>query len=89
MPHAPGHLREAFAIWVDEGCSAPLVDVDADGNHIFYDEKPRSIRWLMGQLWHCSDIMPRDLCDELDMERGSTYAMAVHRLSKDGLVPVG
>ena len=88
MPHAPGHLRDAFAEWAEDGWNASEVDLDWSGNHIFHDGKPRSIRWLMGQLWHCSDIMPWGLCEQLDMPRGSTYASAVQLLAKDR-APVG
>jgi hypothetical protein len=44
--------------------------------HFFYDGSPRSARWLLGQLWRCSDVSGA-LCDELDLPRGSTYAAAV------------
>ncbi len=50
----------------------------------FYDGQPRSIDWLFGQLWHCSDIIPGDVCEYyLDIERGSTYAQAVQRLAAE------
>lgn len=39
-------------------------------------------KFIIGQLWNCSDIMPRDLCDELDMARGSTYAQGVRGIAK-------
>jgi hypothetical protein len=87
MPHVGGHLRTAFAVWI-ENRFPPEVDLDHFGDHIFNDGKPRSIRWLMGQLWHCSDIMPWDVCEQLDMPRGSTYASAVQLLAKDR-APVG
>lgn len=38
-------------------------------------------RWLTGQLWNCTDVLPRNLCDDLEIYRGSTYAMAVRKLS--------
>lgn len=74
MPHAPGHLRDVFVEWVEAGMPDGLV-----GEDVFY-EGPRPTRWLLGQLWHCSDIMPGYVCEELDMPRGSTYAMAVRTL---------
>jgi hypothetical protein len=55
---------------------------DHGGGDIFYDGEPRPIGWLVGQLWHCSDIMPWLLCDELDLPRGSTYGMAVQDMSR-------
>ena len=77
--HAQGHIRGAFIDWFDEGMPA---EVPAEGpEHYFYDGKPRSARWLIGQLWHCTDVMPSDLCAELDMPIGSTYARAVQQIA--------
>jgi hypothetical protein len=73
--HSPGHLREAFGEWVEDGMRDELV-----GEDIFY-EGPRPIRWLLGQLWHCSDIMPWNLCDDLGVPRGSTYGASVQAIS--------
>jgi hypothetical protein len=81
MPHVGGHLRDAFSIWVERGFP-PEVDLDSFGDHIFNDRNSRSARWLIGQLWHCSDIMPGTLCDELAMPCGSTYAQAVQLLAR-------
>src|SRR2546428_8828536 len=73
--HAPGYLRDAFADWVEEGMPS---EVEAEGpGHFFYDGEPHSARWLLGQLSHCSDIMPWLLCDDLGLPQGSTYAEAV------------
>ena len=77
--HSPGHIREAFVDWADEGTPA---EVPAEGpEHFFYDGKPRSARWLIGQLWHCTDVMPSDLCAKLDMPIGSTYAGAAQQIA--------
>jgi hypothetical protein len=74
--HAPGHLREAFVDWVDGGAEAETVVVG-------YAETEMPIGWLLGVLWNCPDIMPSDLCRELDMLQGSTYAQAVRRLKRE------
>ena len=67
--HSPGHLRDAFRDWIESGMSVngPIV--------IEEEEKPLS--WLIGELWNCSDILPSDCCNELDIRRGSTYGQAV------------
>ena len=31
-------------------------------------------RAASGKVWNCTDIMPRDLCNSLDVPQGSTYA---------------
>ena len=35
---------------------------------------------LCGKLWNCTDILPRDACNDLDIRQGSTYAMAARVL---------
>ena len=40
-------------------------------------------RWLVGQLWHCKDIMPSEYCEMLDLPRGSSFARAARRLRED------
>jgi hypothetical protein len=55
-----------FADWVED----PAILSEPDRQSLF------------GALWHCSDIMPALLCDELDMPRGSTYASAVQLLAE-------
>jgi hypothetical protein len=71
--HAPGHLREAFETWVEDGATASTVAVG-------WDDTTVPIRWLIGHLWNCSDIMPSGLCAQLDMPAGTTYARAVRHL---------
>ncbi len=78
MSHVGSHLRDAFTEWVENGATDDEVPGD-----VFYDGHSRSLRWLFGQLWHCSDIMPWDLCAELEMPAGSTYASAVQALSAE------
>ena len=72
--HAPGHLRDAFTEWVeDDGAESATVPVGSAGDE-------RSTEWLIGQLWNCCDCMPRDLCAELNLPQGSTYAQGVRSL---------
>ena len=40
-------------------------------------------RWLMGKLWNCCDVIPESLCDELDLRRGSTYAVGGLKLLRE------
>lgn len=57
--HAPGHLRDAFCDWVEAG-----MRDDEVGAGVLY-EGPRPLRWLLGQLHNCSDILPTWVADEL------------------------
>jgi hypothetical protein len=77
MSHFPGHLRDAFAGWVDEGMPAEAV---VEVNYERVDWPPDR---LLGQMSHCTDIMPATLCDELGMRYGSTYAAAAQALLRE------
>ncbi len=63
--HAPSHLREAFCDFMDY---AEVPEIDG---------QKRSLNWLVGQLWDCTDIMPAEHCGNLDLPLGSTYAQGV------------
>lgn len=66
--HAPGHLRDAFVRFVG----------DKDG-----PAQGAIVRQVAGKLWNCTDIMPEHVCEALDMEGGSTYAMGARKILKD------
>ena len=71
--HAPDYLREAFQdaiAW--DGELAKTVVIDDVG----IDEEERSLGWLAGQLWNCTDVLPGIECLALDIPLGSTYARA-------------
>ena len=72
--HYGTHMRQAFCDWVDEGMP-PLAAVEVN-----YEPVTWPADKLLGRMCHCSDIMPRDTCDQLELERGSTYARAAQRL---------
>ena len=82
--HAPDEYRAAFLGWIgalpDGGWSefdhAAFVAPEVDG-------KPRSARWLAGQLSNCADIVPGWACDNLDIAQGSTYAQAARKVVSD------
>jgi hypothetical protein len=73
--HAPTHLREALQDYLDS-------DIPAKEFRLEHDGEERSLDWLLGQLWHCTDVLPAGYCDQLDIPKGSTYAQAV-RLMKE------
>lgn len=37
-------------------------------------------RALAGRLWSCTDILPHDACDDLDISPGSTCAQAARQV---------
>jgi len=84
--HAPGHLRNAFCDWWEYHCYLDDREYDCDLDYLddlvsvgdYGDRRP--VRWLVGRLWNCTDIMPGDICNDLDLAPGSTYAQGVRRL---------
>ena len=82
--HAPGHIRGAFLDWIERGAddASVCIDDDPDGEH--------PVRWILGQLWNCTDVMPgvefRELASVLEGEgielRRSSYAAAVRAVAQ-------
>ena len=72
--HAPGHLRDAFLEWTEEQEGDTVVV------GLYEEEKP--LAWILGQLWNCTDILPGDCCNDLDLPSGSTYARAVRAVKE-------
>jgi len=79
--HAPGHLRDAFQVWLDawemagwDGYNHPKVKTHE------INGKPAGLRWLTGQLWNCTDCLPSEYCTVLDLQQGSTYAQAARKI---------
>jgi hypothetical protein len=63
--HVGGHLREAFEELV--------TGQGLHGDHA-HDGQILTPQRLTGLLWNCTDMMNRDMCTELDMPSGSSYA---------------
>lgn len=89
--HAPSHLRYAFLHGVGEdpwsAWPAPLAEEEAvvhfsAGLAEWWAGQTveQRARWLTGQLWNCSDVVPSTTCMELDLPQGSTYARAARHL---------
>ncbi|MBA7632945.1 hypothetical protein ES703_40501 [subsurface metagenome] len=74
--HAPGHLRDAFLQYLDQGSDSDTVTVGES-------ERVVSLRWLIGQLWNCTDILPHEYCAMLELRQGSTYAKAVRKIAME------
>ena len=65
--HAPQDVRDAFCGMVEETFKHDRVKVDVGGDL-------RTVKWVLGQLWNCTDIMPGYCCDMLDLRGKCTYA---------------
>jgi hypothetical protein len=65
-----GHLCDLFTSSVEE--SDPLRGANADP----------AVQASAGHLWGCTDILPRHVCDILDVPQGSTYAQAARAVRR-------
>ena len=77
--HAPQDVRDAFCGMVEETFKHDRVKVDVGGD-------PQTVKWVLGQLWNCTDIMPGYCCDELDLRGKCTYAAGA-RLMRSRIPP--
>lgn len=66
--HAKGHLRERFCELVDDRA---WESVDRE-----------ELLAFCGQLWNCTDILPSEYRDALDIPKGSTYAQGARDLRR-------
>lgn len=73
MSHQNGSTRDAFIELVDEHNYLR----NRNRRAFLTDER---LLPIIGSLWNCTDIMPGDLCEALDLQRGSTYAQGVRSL---------
>jgi hypothetical protein len=97
--HAPGFLRGLLGEALENASPYPwpdswveALDDELGQNHIYGQHlaiwmamtKPQRARWLTSCLWHCTDIMPSQMCAEMDLPSGATYARAARRLRRRG-----
>ncbi len=93
--HYPGHLRDAFhAAFFNY-----LLDGDAELDEgLFWTPSMQCrwmdmsledrLMWIAGKLWQCTDVLPGETCEALDMEAGSTYAQACRLIRRGGFAPL-
>jgi hypothetical protein len=68
--HAPASIREAFHCWLDDLAAGPL---EGRERREFKNE-------VLPAFSACTDILPREFCEALDLPTGITYAEAVDSL---------
>lgn len=89
--HAPGILRDCFLAYLDRQwpdyesrhLNTPLEAMVVSDFVGPYVGKERTLRWLLGQLWNCTDTLAAFDCDALGIPHGSTYAQAVRLLKRE------
>jgi hypothetical protein len=97
--HAPGHMRELLydaleaRRTVTSGQWWRALPATSTGETFHHPAEQRwwggltpqeQARWLTGQLWNCTDTLPGDFCEDLDIPRGSTVAQCVRVLRREG-----
>lgn len=82
--HAPGHVRDAFESSAIETCLFQNCSLETDVTDYIDDWNGRrwTLRSLLGQLWNCTDIVPWEICCDLDLPSGSTYAQAMRDMKR-------
>lgn len=92
--HAPGYLREALQEWLDAVDWSARAEARGDvqeaaegdpGTTVEIDGEPKPIRWLLGQLWQCTDALPGDYARMLDLKGTWTYAAAARKIAAEWL----
>ncbi len=72
--HAGGQLRDPFIEWLES-----VEKGSAEYDDQFYEDlggERHNIGQLLGELQNCTDILPGDLRDQLDMAQSSTGTFA-------------
>lgn len=90
--HPPGHLRTALS----DGIEDAVGSGNSWWEHleIFFHKKAQQEmwerlshreqgRWLIGQLWNCTDTVPGSTCEAVDVPIGSSYARLVRKVIED------
>ena len=70
----PEHLRAAFLLWLHEETRPQIVSIPLAGT------KP--LRWLLRQLWNCTDPLPGWAVSDLGLRGRQTYAAAVRSIAR-------
>ena len=95
--HAPGHLREALLDALNDGQESEWFELLNEDRIYFYDPRQRQrwdrmspierAHWLCGQLWNCTDILPRMTAQDFPELKSWTYSALVRYLKPQ--IPTG
>lgn len=88
MATCPDWAKKAFFDWVESWGWDVKEKFLFPYNEIVMNVGDPSEEWpltrLLGKLWRCTDPMPKDLCERLDLPEGSTYARAAQGILAAG-----
>lgn len=77
MGHVKGHVREGFIEWLDSLDGKPPTSIDGQFE---LDGKLVAVQDLFRRLWNCTDTLPGEYCEQVQIAQGSSYAQAVRSL---------
>lgn len=77
--HAPGHLRGFFLALVDLDLCEVMDNWPDRG--LPPDRDP--LAWIVAKLRNCDDVMPVDVCVQLELPRGSTYSLGARIVMRE------
>ncbi len=90
--HAPDYLRAAMVLAIEQGSNQKCawfqcleLRFDDSGKAAWWSRSStvERVRWLIGQLWNCSDTVPGEICEVVEIPRGSSYANLVRKLKSE------
>jgi hypothetical protein len=77
--HSPVHLKDPFLDYLEEISNLYKKNYNLNDQIEIKDEK-RTLEWVIGRLWNCTDIMPRSTLEYFDLTAGMTYALFVRKM---------
>ena len=80
--HAPSYLREAFSAFLDDEPALDNVNLDTVRVAAGEDGEMKPLRWLVGRLWNCTDVLPGTEARFLELTGMQTYAAGARKLAR-------
>ena len=77
--HLGNHLREPFLDYLEEISGHPQINYNLK-DQIEIKGKKRTLEWIIGRLWNCTDIMPRSTLEYFDLTAGMKYSQFVRKM---------
>jgi hypothetical protein len=79
----------ALDAYIDDDGAEPdeyWDDMDDQNRWLAMDAEERLMK-ISGKLWRCTDILPGETCDILDLPPGSTYAQGCRKIRRGYVTP--
>ena len=89
----PGNLHDAFhdafyAFIEGDEFEPTVYCVNDDDQSLWLAMDPKErLMWIAGMLRHNTDTLPGDICADLDIPQGSTYAQGCEKILRGEIDP--